>query len=272
MPRTLLLAANNQNSIIVELAGGGRTSIAYSAYGRRSAQQAIATHLGFNGDLSERHIGWYLLGNGYRAYNPVLMCFHSPDSLSPFGEGGLNAYGYCAGDPVNFSDPTGHMLSLSKIFGKLKRNPVKGASSSSSLSPLIPDPDQAVSTVASKRTNSTIPALTRETVTEKIVTKRNFIAYGPSPETPPRVPSKQKRLVPRFNDTGGQVSSGNREVWRSEPFQFTSAHAPAPSSRTRGNVTLKYYVRYDETGYPTLSQYELGDLRKIQNEVRRTAK
>ncbi|EGH35731.1 hypothetical protein PSYJA_44541, partial [Pseudomonas syringae pv. japonica str. M301072] len=37
--------------------------------------------------------GHYLLGNGYRAFNPVLMRFNSPDSLSPFGEGGVNAYG-----------------------------------------------------------------------------------------------------------------------------------------------------------------------------------
>jgi hypothetical protein len=49
-----------------------------------------------------------LLGNGYRAYNPRLMRFHSPDSWSPFGGGGLNAYMYCVGDPVNRSDPTGH--------------------------------------------------------------------------------------------------------------------------------------------------------------------
>jgi len=36
------------------------------------------------------------------------MRFNSPDSLSPFGDGGLNGYAYCVGDPVNRSDPTGH--------------------------------------------------------------------------------------------------------------------------------------------------------------------
>jgi RHS repeat-associated protein len=59
--------------------------------------------------LRETNIGWYLLGNGYRAYNPRLMRFHSPDSWSPFGGGGLNAYMYCVGDPINRVDPTGHV-------------------------------------------------------------------------------------------------------------------------------------------------------------------
>jgi hypothetical protein len=38
------------------------------------------------------------------------MRFNSPDSLSPFGKGGLNAYTYCVGDPINSSDPTGHSI------------------------------------------------------------------------------------------------------------------------------------------------------------------
>lgn len=50
---------------------------------------------------------WQFLGNGHRVYNPVLMRFHSPDSLSPFGRGGRNAYAYCAGDPINHADPSG---------------------------------------------------------------------------------------------------------------------------------------------------------------------
>ncbi|MFC9753074.1 RHS repeat-associated core domain-containing protein [Streptomyces sp. NPDC056921] len=38
----------------------------------------------------------------------TLARFHSPDSLSPFGDAGLNAYAYCLGDPINRVDPTGH--------------------------------------------------------------------------------------------------------------------------------------------------------------------
>ncbi len=48
------------------------------------------------------------------------MRFHSPDSLSPFGEGGLNAYAYGEGDSVNGVDPTGHWPSFSAFKGLRK--------------------------------------------------------------------------------------------------------------------------------------------------------
>lgn len=68
------------------------------------------TRLGYNGVVHEAHAPWQVLGNGYRIYNPTLMRFHSPDSVSPFGRGGINAYAYCAGDPINCVDPSGHFL------------------------------------------------------------------------------------------------------------------------------------------------------------------
>lgn len=66
--------------------------------------------LGYNGELHEPHTPWQILGNGYRVYNPALRRFHSPDSMSPFGRGGINAYAYCSGDPINHADPDGHFL------------------------------------------------------------------------------------------------------------------------------------------------------------------
>jgi RHS repeat-associated protein len=120
-PRVVLLATDRSQSIIGEIVDGQTQTIAYSAYGEQSAQQKVETRLGFNGQLREEKIGWYLLGNGYRAYNPRLMRFHSPDSWSPFRGGGLNAYMYCVGDPVNRNDPTGHLgvLALFSITGEM---------------------------------------------------------------------------------------------------------------------------------------------------------
>ena len=72
--------------------------------------------LSFNGERADPISGHYHLGNGYRAYSPVLMRFTCPDSWSPFGAGGINPYAYCEGDPINRADPSGHMSS-SAIVG-----------------------------------------------------------------------------------------------------------------------------------------------------------
>ncbi|WP_080482256.1 RHS repeat-associated core domain-containing protein [Pseudomonas syringae] len=105
---TALLATDQQRSVLQLLDNTGTRSLVYSPYGHLPADSGLTSLLGFNGEHRDPVTGHYLLGNGYRAFNPVLMRFNSPDSLSPFGEGGINAYAYCAGDPVNFADPTGH--------------------------------------------------------------------------------------------------------------------------------------------------------------------
>lgn len=80
---------------------------AYTAYGKHSSLESEAL-TGFNGEYRDADNDQYPLGNGYRWYAPGTMCFYSQDSLSPFGEGGVHAYGYCDGDPVNRQDPSGH--------------------------------------------------------------------------------------------------------------------------------------------------------------------
>lgn len=108
---TTLLGTDQQDSVL----HADSAAIAYSAYGHREVPAALPNVPGFNGEQPDPVTGHYLLGNGYRAYNPLLMRFNSPDSLSPFGKGGLNAYAYCAGDPVNRSDPTGHFSFITSV-------------------------------------------------------------------------------------------------------------------------------------------------------------
>ena len=99
-----LLGTDQQRSV---LNTAEHHQVSYTPYGTRHPVLELP---GFNGEQPDPVTGHYLLGNGYRAFNPVLMRFNSPDSLSPFGEGGINAYAYCEGDPVNRVDPTGHMF------------------------------------------------------------------------------------------------------------------------------------------------------------------
>jgi RHS repeat-associated protein len=113
---TDLLATDQQRSVLNVLNATHLNPLAYSPYGHRPAANGLLSLLGFNGERPDPVTGCYLLGNGYRAFNPVLMRFNSPDSWSPFGKGGLNAYGYCMGDPVNRSDPSGHAFNLLKLW------------------------------------------------------------------------------------------------------------------------------------------------------------
>ncbi|MFJ4372675.1 RHS repeat-associated core domain-containing protein [Pseudomonas japonica] len=117
--RLALLACTLHQSPLRAVAGGHLQDIVHGPYGHRRETPGLPGS-GFNGQWREPETGWYLLGNGYRAYNPVLMRFNSPDSLSPFGRGGLNAYGYCLGDPVNRTDPDGH-VPLLRLFTQLRK-------------------------------------------------------------------------------------------------------------------------------------------------------
>ncbi|MCO8160812.1 sugar-binding protein [Pseudomonas sp. 21LCFQ010] len=116
------LATDTANSVLHETDASGGTASAYTPYGHRSLRPQADGGPAFNGQYAEPATGWQLLGNGYRAFNPVLMRFHSPDSLSPFDQGGVNAYAYCEGDPVNVTDPTGHTPwgAIKRLFRNVK--------------------------------------------------------------------------------------------------------------------------------------------------------
>ncbi|WCM49423.1 RHS repeat-associated core domain-containing protein [Pseudomonas sp. WJP1] len=108
--RTILLATDQQQSVLNVLDANQPNPIAFTPYGHRPRESGLLSLLGFNGELPDPLTGHYHLGKGYRQFNPVLMRYNSPDSLSPFGKGGINAYVYCLADPINSKDPTGHAL------------------------------------------------------------------------------------------------------------------------------------------------------------------
>lgn len=118
-----LLATDQQRSVLGAVDSSQQVTVAYSPYGHPSGLLGL---LGFNGERRDPVTGHYLLGNGYRGFNPVLMRFNSPDSLSPFGQGGLNAYAYCLADPVNGSDPSGHLFKA--LLGMIKRGKFRSKS------------------------------------------------------------------------------------------------------------------------------------------------
>ncbi|MCY1390637.1 RHS repeat-associated core domain protein [compost metagenome] len=108
-----ILVTDAKKTVLAEVAAD--TSASYMPYGHQHALTVLHSALGFNGERLEPGLGGYLLGNGYRLYSLGLMRFCSPDSLSPFGGGGLNEYTYCLGDPINYVDPTGHLPGWTRV-------------------------------------------------------------------------------------------------------------------------------------------------------------
>jgi RHS repeat-associated protein len=96
-------------SVVATGGTGGLNARDYTAYGYAPPGDSAQSALGYNGEYTDPVTGNYHLGNGYRAFSPALGRFTAPDSLAPFGAGGLNTYAYCEGDPINAIDPTGHM-------------------------------------------------------------------------------------------------------------------------------------------------------------------
>jgi len=104
--QSLVLGCDQQGSPMNVMSANASRTGRYTPYG---LETTLPSATGFTGQLKAWTLPGYFLGSGYRFFNTVLMRFHSPDSFSPFAAGGINAYMYCAGDPVNRIDPSGHM-------------------------------------------------------------------------------------------------------------------------------------------------------------------
>jgi RHS repeat-associated protein len=128
--QTTLLATSLTQSVLTTVNTDDVSVRCYSPFGFLNRNRSIHAHCAFNGYYHEPVTDIYLLGNGYRAFNPLLMRFHGPDNFSPFAEGGLNAYAYVGNDPANRTDPTGH-FSIDPV--KLFRRFTKGSKQGSAL-------------------------------------------------------------------------------------------------------------------------------------------
>ena len=144
--RSTLVACDQQRSVLSMYGGGATESQVYSPYGHHIQGSGLLSLLAFNGERPDVVTGNYHLGNGYRQFSPVMMRFCSPDSWSPFGAGGFNAYAYCAGDPANHTDPTGHR-GVKQLIAR-KQNP---GTSNTSLGQQVVKPNVSSKTYIKKR-------------------------------------------------------------------------------------------------------------------------
>ncbi|MDP9785794.1 RHS repeat-associated core domain-containing protein [Pseudomonas fluorescens] len=202
---TTLLAIDLQRSVLYALDATRPHPFAYTPYGHRAPETGLLSLLGFNGERPDPVTGHYLLGNGYRAFNPVLMRFNSPDRLSPFEEGGMNTYAYCVGDPVNRVDPTGYIPLLVKVISAFDsfRAPAKTATVGNATSVTEVKPNFIVAVLETARQsvsrNATVPSGSMSPPREHI----NKIVKA-MPDPPPfatRLRAVNKNLASHGNDT-----------------------------------------------------------------------
>ncbi|PWB35616.1 hypothetical protein DCO48_01640 [Pseudomonas sp. SDI] len=221
---TALLMVDRQRSTLGSITEGESTAVAYTVYGYHIAGDNL---LGFNGERPEPLTHDYLLGIGYRAFNTTLMRFISADSLSPFGRGGINPYAYCVGDPVNYSDTTGHFASIWRGLMKMlfnNRTSFVGSSSSGS---------SIVSRTLSSRAGAT--------------NGRNTISWGSSQyltiSSASSAASQEAELIDQYRalqQAGRRSSSSSATSSSSSSFDHSSV------SSSTGSTDLGYYSALEQ--------------------------
>ncbi|WP_095148687.1 RHS repeat-associated core domain-containing protein [Pseudomonas sp. Irchel s3a18] len=248
-----LLVTDQQRSVLNVLDANQSHPLAYSPYGHRPIENGLLSLLGFNGERPDPVTGNYHLGNGYRQFNPVLMRFNSPDSWSPFGEGGVNAYAYCGGDPINRADPNGHsFMGLILVLG--------GGGSIAGGSVLLSkeDPsvlsfvaglalvgfgtfltvgggvDMMISSSSSARSRNSMP--TRDSISTYNSTPRNFSSSNNVSLT---VPSSTQ---PRYNPA--KISTGQQRPQLHRRALHTDFFAPPKNHIVSFNDSLSYSENY----------------------------
>ncbi|QXH56247.1 RHS repeat-associated core domain-containing protein [Pseudomonas maumuensis] len=116
LAQSRLLATDLSKSILLTAQGKAQQNNAYSPYGELRPGCA-RNLLAYNGEYLEQ-AGFYLAGHGNRVYSYKLMRFLSPDRTGVFLQRNYNAYAYCNGDPINYSDPSGNVGTLKQLAQK----------------------------------------------------------------------------------------------------------------------------------------------------------
>ncbi|WP_081951548.1 RHS repeat-associated core domain-containing protein [Pseudomonas cremoricolorata] len=201
-----LLATDLSGSILIATHQEQNEIRNYSCYGVEPQTQSKTWPPGFNGEVYDSTTQCYALGNGYRNFSPAAMRFYSPDDLSPFDSGGLNAYCYCMGDPINHIDPTGHSRSwLFSNYAPAKELKERAASHNQ---------------LAQQR-NSLAKA--REYIISKW--EKNQL----------RSPKNNRR----YNNLAASIPALEKRVSESEK-NFTKLYGPTYQSSSQQRITLRY--------------------------------
>ena len=116
---SLLLASDEKASVLNALQNRHGQPITYDVYGYALSHSELL--LRFDGEFHDAITHLMCMGNGKRYRDPRMSRFLQPDELSPFGKGGVNAYGYVSGDPVNRIDPSGQFSWLIKAFRRVQK-------------------------------------------------------------------------------------------------------------------------------------------------------
>ncbi|MFC0397453.1 RHS repeat-associated core domain-containing protein [Paraburkholderia rhizosphaerae] len=208
-----LAGVDFSGSLLCSFAGTTPQLFAYSPFGATLDEGAP---FGFNGERSDPLTAVFHLGNGYRAFSPMLMRFTCPDSESPFGAGGINCYAYCGNDPVNSVDPDGHVFGLKLLIGEVAERGARRAEAEieaeRAMSKAAKEADaasaasEASSTVADDEAGSDLTVYRSDNRSPgTIASKGGFFPW--SPTTPHFVENMAKNP---FEFIQSHIRSGNR--------------------------------------------------------------
>ncbi len=225
----------------MESLGLGHHGNVYSPYG--FSLHAETLFLGFNGGWVDTCMSAYALGNGHRFYQPRLSRFISADSSSPFGEGGINAYCYCLGDPINRHDPSGRASALwTRAMDAFRRSRIQRFPNEllEHVAKQLPGPDLAAFSQSSKRLKGVVSPLlekSQDRFWRKLLNEPDTqdkmvfalkVSYGLEKDIHPGAASRLGITRPQMDDL---ILESNRNYYQPQVAAITARQANEAANR-----------------------------------------